>query len=196
MWQILVRQFFGRYVRSGDHVLDLGCGYGQFINKIQCAEKYAMDINPASRNALQTGIVFLQQDCSLPWQLDSNSLDLVFTSNFLEHLPTKSHVSRTVEEAHRCLRQGGRLIAMGPNIWYAKGAYWDFFDHHIALTERSVLEVLELIGFRPQEVPARFLPYTMVNARKYPVGFLSLYLKMRWLWRFLGSQFLIVAEKH
>ena len=195
VWEVIVREFFSRYVRASDSVLDLGCGYGQFINHVQCSHRYAMDLNPASKHVLQNGVVFLEQDCSMPWPLSSNSLDLVFTSNFFEHLPTKAHLAQTLEEAHRCLRPGGRLIAMGPNVRYVRGAYWDFFDHHIALTELSLVEGLELAGFRPLKVIGRFLPYTIVNAPRYLRFLLSLYLKMRWIWPLFGAQFLVIVEK-
>jgi SAM-dependent methyltransferase len=195
VWNVLVRDFFSRYIRPSDTVLDLGCGYGQFINNIECARKYAMDLNPASRQFLRDGIVFLEQDCSERWELNEGSLDLVFSSNFFEHLPNKDHLARTLREAYRCLRSGGLLIAMGPNVKYIPGAYWDFFDHNIPLTELSLQEALEVEGFRTREVVARFLPYTMVNARRYPLRLVSLYLKTRWLWRWFGAQFLVVVEK-
>ena len=53
---------------------------------------------------------------------------------------------------------------MGPNIKCVPGAYWDFFDHYVALTELSLQEALELAGFRSERIVDRFLPYTMVNA--------------------------------
>src|SRR5215510_978519 len=195
VWKVLIREFFSRYLQSSDRVLDLGCGYGQFINNIQCAHRYAMDLNPESRRALQSGITFLEQDCSTTWPLDAGSLDLVFTSNFFEHLPTKGHLTRALEEAHRCLRPGGRLIAMGPNVKHVPGRYWDFFDHHIPLTELSLQEALEVAGFRSLRVMARFLPFTMVKAPKYPPTFVSLYLKVPLLWRWFGGQFLLIVEK-
>jgi SAM-dependent methyltransferase len=195
VWGVLVREFFSHYIRASDHVLDLGCGYGQFINQIECARRYAIDLNPTSRSVLQNGIVFFEQDSSNRWPLESDSLDLVFSSNFFEHQPTKAHLTKALEEAHRCLHPGGRLIAMGPNAKYIPGAYWDFFDHHIALTELSLQEALELTGFRSLEVIGKFLPFTMVNKRKYPLQFVSLYLRMRWLWRWFGGQFLVLAEK-
>ncbi|HLK52773.1 MAG TPA: class I SAM-dependent methyltransferase [Candidatus Angelobacter sp.] len=195
IWKILVENFFARYVRPEDRVLDLGCGYGQFINQIVCSKRFAMDLNPASRSAVDANVVFLEQDCSALWPLPSSSLDVVFSSNFFEHLPTKDHLKRTLEEVHRCLRPGGLLIAMGPNAKYVPGAYWDFFDHHIALTELSMQEALEITGFQMVEVIGRFLPYTMVNAPKYPGIFLKLYLKLRFTWRWVGGQFLVVAAK-
>ena len=66
-------------------------------------------------------------------------LDLVFTSNFFEHLPDKSSLGRTLEEIFRCLKPGGRLVAMGPNIRFTGGSYWDFWDHYLPLTEASGL---------------------------------------------------------
>jgi SAM-dependent methyltransferase len=195
VWRVLVREFFSRYIQASDHVLDLGCGYGQFINQIQCSSRYAMDLNPASRRLLQSGVVFFEQDGSIRWPLDSDTLDLVFTSNFFEHLPTKMHLATTLDEVHRCLRPGGRLIALGPNAKCIPGAYWDFLDHHIPLTERSLQESLELSGFRSIEVIGRFLPYTIINTPRFPMQFVSLYLKLRWLWRWFGAQFLVIVEK-
>jgi SAM-dependent methyltransferase len=192
---VLVSEFFSRYVRASDYVLDLGCGYGQFINQIECARRYAIDLNPASRSVPQSGIEFFKQDCSNRWRLESDSLGLIFSSNFFEHLPTKAHLTKTLEEAHRCLRQGGRLIAMGPNAKHIPGAYWDFFDHHIPLTELSLRGVLEPTGFHFLEVIGKLLLFTMVYKPKYPIQLISLYRKMRWLWRWFGGQFLVIAEK-
>jgi predicted SAM-dependent methyltransferase len=74
------------------------------------------------------------------------SLDVVFTSNFLEHLPDKVHVERTLAQAWRCLKDDGFIICLGPNIKYVPGAYWDFWDHFIPLTELSLSEVLKMKG--------------------------------------------------
>jgi hypothetical protein len=46
VWSVLVDDWFGKYIRTTDAVLDLGCGYGEFINTIRCREKFAMDLNP------------------------------------------------------------------------------------------------------------------------------------------------------
>ncbi len=195
VWQTLIRSWFQRHIPAGATVLDLGCGYGQFINHVSCARKYAMDLNPASRRRLQPDVIFLEQDCSAEWQIEGNSLDVVFTSNFFEHLFTKAHLTRTVEQALRCLKKGGKIIAMGPNIKYVPGLYWDYFDHHLALTELSLRECFEICGFRTELVIDRFLPYTMVNAPQYPLFFLRAYLLMPLAWKLLGKQFVVIASK-
>ncbi|MCU7374976.1 class I SAM-dependent methyltransferase [Paucibacter sp. O1-1] len=77
-------------------------------------------------------------------QLDSDSVDVVFMSNFLEHLPNKDLVLETFRETRRILCRGGKVIVLQPNIRYLPGEYWDFFDHHTPLTERSLVEGLQL----------------------------------------------------
>ncbi len=129
------------------------------------------------------------------WPLDDDSLDVVFTSNFLEHLPSREAIIETFTEANRCLRPGGRLICLGPNIKYVGGAYWDFFDHLVPLTERSLVEATELAGLTTETVIGRFLPYTMDGKRTPPAIFIRAYLRLRPAWRILGRQFLVVARK-
>ncbi len=195
VWGVLVPEFFQRHVAGSATVLDLGCGYGEFINTIQCRRKLAMDLNPDAARFLVAGISFIQQDCSTRWPCDDHSLDLVFSSNFFEHLPGKNALKQTLEEAFRSLKPGGKLLAMGPNIRFLPGEYWDFWDHHLALSDRSLAEGLENCGFTILENHDRFLPYTMVNRREYPLFLLSLYLKLPLAWKFFGRQFLIIAAK-
>lgn len=195
VWEILVSDFFQKYFQPNDTVLDLGCGYGEFINAIHCANKYAMDLNPEAPSYLDPSVKFLEQDCSALWPLPGEALNAVITSNFFEHLASKEALGRTLDEIFRCLAPGGKLIAMGPNIKYLAGTYWDFWDHHLPLTETSLSEALTNRGFKVLECIDRFLPYTMVSKRETPALFLRVYLKLRLAWPIFGRQFLIVARK-
>jgi SAM-dependent methyltransferase len=195
VWRVLTADFFQAMILPSGAVLDLGCGYGEFINQITASTKFAMDLNPDSARMLAKGIQFLQQDCSQRWPLPDNSLDGVFTSNFFEHLPDKATLGRTLEQAHRCLKPEGRLIALGPNVKFLPGAYWDFWDHYLPLTDTSLCEGLENRGFAIERSEPKFLPYTMVKAGEYPLLFLRVYLRLPFAWRLLGKQFLVVALK-
>lgn len=195
VWKVLVGDFFQSFIPPSGTVLDLGCGFGQFINHVNARSKYGMDLNSATRQHLNETVVFLQQDCSAPWAVSDDSLDVVFTSNFFEHLPTKDALALTIDHTWRKLKPGGRLIAMGPNLKFVGGAYWDFWDHHLPLTDLSMQELLELRGFVCERVEPRFLPYTMVNAPEYPVAFLRVYLALPFAWRLLGKQFLVTAVR-
>jgi SAM-dependent methyltransferase len=195
VWQVLTRDFFTRWVAADASVLDLGCGYGEFINNIPARRKLAMDLNPDAPLRLAAGVEFLHQDCSAQWPLADNSLDVVFTSNFFEHLPDKECLNRTLRQAMRCLKPGGRLIAIGPNIKYLHGEYWDFYDHHVYLTETSLGEAMEVEGYLIDTIVPRFLPFTMVAAPEYPMFFVRAYIALPSLWWLRGKQFLVVARK-
>ena len=119
----------------------------------------------------------------------------MFTSNFFEHLPTKIALDKTLSFAAKALKPGGRIICMGPNIKYLPGLYWDFWDHHVPLTELSLQEALNLSGFKIESCVDRFLPYTMVGERRSPLWAVNLYLRLPWIWKFFGKQFLVIAQK-
>jgi SAM-dependent methyltransferase len=194
VWKVLA-PFLGQWVPSTGTVLDLGAGYCEFINNAAAGVKYAMDLNPVVHQQAASGVIVLQQDCSAPWPLSDAKLDAVFTSNFLEHLPDKAAVKAVLSQAYRCLKPGGRFIAMGPNIKYLPGVYWDFFDHYIALTDLSLSEALSTCHFEIEKRVARFLPYTMSRGPQYPMWMLRLYLATPPVWPIFGRQFLIVAKK-
>jgi len=195
VWQVLVRNFFSRWIGPNDSILDVGCGYGEFINNIKAREKFAMDLNPSAKEHLQPGIQLIEQDCSKPWPLRDGYLDVVFTSNFFEHLPTKRTLQDTLLEALRCLRPGGRLITLGPNVKHLSGSYWDFFDHHLPLTELSLAEAMIMAGFGIEESIEKFLPYSMSQGFRPPLWALRLYLQIPFAWNILGKQFLVIARK-
>jgi len=195
VWKILVKQFFSKWIRSTDHILDLGCGYGEFINHTKCEVRHAMDLNPKTRSLMDKEIIFHEQDCSKPWKIESNSLDLVFTSNFFEHLRNKESLDCTVGEIKKALKPEGRLIAMGPNISVLKGKYWDFWDHYVALSDQSLCELLQIHNFTIERSESKFLPYNMVRVKEHPLFLVSLYLKFPFLWKIFGKQFLIIAKK-
>jgi SAM-dependent methyltransferase len=195
VWQELTASFFISWVRPDATVLDLGCGYGEFINNVRAGRKLAMDLNPDAPKHLAKGVEFMEQDCSAEWPLPDQTLDVVFSSNFFEHLPDKICLKRALQQAFRCLKPGGRLIAAGPNIKYLYGAYWDFFDHHIPLSEASLAEALEIEGFAIEKIVPRFLPYTLTDAPEYPIFLLKLYLALPCMWWLKGRQFLVVAVR-
>lgn len=195
VWKVLCAEFFSRYIPAEGAVLDLGAGWGEFINNITVRERTAMDLNHETGTRLAEGIRFINQDCSQTWPLDSETLDVVFTSNFLEHLPDKMAIERALAEAYRCLKKGGKLICLGPNIKYVPGAYWDFWDHYVPLTDAAIAEVLRLKGFSIATQLDRFLPYTMSAGRKPPLLLLKLYLRLPLAWRLFGKQFLVIARK-
>lgn len=195
VWKILCNDFFSKYIPETSVLLDLGAGWGEFSRNIKAARKYAMDLNPDCGRRVSGSSTFLLQDCSTTWPLENGVLDVVFTSNFLEHLPSKDLIDRTLREAHRCLKPGGKIICLGPNVKFVPGSYWDYWDHFTPITEESMAEALSLKGFKLSNKIDRFLPYTMSGGKNPPLLAVKLYLKLPFVWPFFGKQFLVMAVK-
>jgi SAM-dependent methyltransferase len=193
LWQTLCRSFFQQYVKPSDTVVDLGAGSCEFINEIAAARKIAVDLNPETALLAKDAEVILTPSTDMAAIADG-SIDVVFTSNFFEHLRSKEDLLLTLSECRRILRPQGTLIVLMPNIRYLGGRYWDYLDHHLPLTHLSLVEALELTSFTPTRVVPRFLPYTVKDGR-LPVsaGLIQLYLRMPFAWRLLGRQMLVVA---
>ena len=140
------------------------CGYGEFINNIKAKKKYAIDLNPDARQFLDPEIEFCLAPANAISQLGNDIVDVVFTSNFLEHLKTKEECDAVLAEVLRILRPGGRFVIMGPNIRYLAAEYWDFYDHYLPLSHLSLEEGLVQAGYEVETIVPRFLPYTTRSA--------------------------------
>jgi SAM-dependent methyltransferase len=195
MWQVFVDSYFQRFIEPGDVVVDLGAGSCEFINAVQCAEKIAVDLNPdVEKFAIDAKTVVTEsRDMSA---INTASVDAVFTSNFFEHLPNKAELVATLEECHRILRPNGRIMVLMPNIRYLPGRYWDYFDHHLALTHYSLVEALRVTGFEPRLVKAKTLPYTIKHTRVPQwVWIVRVYMRLHFVWPLVGKQMFVVAER-
>lgn len=195
IWKVLCEVYFSKFVKPADVVIDVGAGYCEFINNIRCGKRIAVDLNPRVREFAVPEVEVRNESCTNLVSFADASIDVVFMSNFLEHLPSKQMVLDTLAEARRILRQSGRLIILQPNVKLIPGAYWDFFDHHTPLTENSLVEAVTMLGMRPTHVVKRFLPYTTKSLLPQSPWLVRLYLKVPLAWWFLGKQSLVVAEK-
>jgi SAM-dependent methyltransferase len=195
IWRVLCDHFFSRYVRSDDTVIDVGAGYCEFINNIRCRRRIAIDLNPDVRKFASKDVEVRNESCTNMASLPESTVDVVFMSNFLEHLPDKTTVYATLAETRRVLRPSGRLLILQPNIRFLAGEYWDFFDHHTPLTERSLCEALINLDMKPEVVIPRFLPYTTKSRLPKAPFLVRLYLLMPFVWPIVGKQAFVVAQK-
>jgi SAM-dependent methyltransferase len=145
--------------RRGDRVLDLGCGAGRFVAALRDAgiDAVGVELAEAALSRARTNVPgadlrLVEPDGSLP--LDHGSVDLVWCSEVLEHVPDTAHL---LLEVRRVLRAGGRLLVTVPYHGRVKNvliallrfdAHFDPLGQHVRFyTAGSLRTALERSGF-------------------------------------------------
>ena len=194
VWREIVR-FLQRYVDSGAPLLDIACDRGHFVRWVTAGERWATDIRDM-RDALPPDIRFVQSSgLELGTILPAGHFGTIFMSNYLEHLDSSDAVIDQMRVAATLLRPGGRVIVLQPNIRLVGSRYWDFIDHRVALTERSLLEAAELAGLGTVDLITRFLPYSTKGRLPTAPALVRGYLGFRPAWSLLGKQTLYVGSR-
>lgn len=194
MYKILCENFFQKYIPEGSSVLEIGAGHCEFINAIRAKNKIALDVNQDVRLHSNDDIRVIIGKSTHMESIEDESIDRVFANNFFEHL-TKPDIIRTLHEVHRVLKPGGELLVLQPNIRYCASDYWMFFDHITPLDDRSMGEALEITGFLIKECIPRFLPYTTKSRLPKSLTGLKVYIRLPVIWKLIGKQAFIRAEK-
>lgn len=193
VWREITR-YLQRFVPERARVLDIACDRGYFVRHVRAGERWASDVRDV-RCYLPQDVHFVRASgLDLDRNLDPGSFDVVFMSNYLEHLLTRAEVVRQLEVAALLLRPAGRVIVLQPNVRHVGGAYWDFIDHHVGLTERSLGEAAEIAGFRAETVISRFLPYSTLGKLPQWTFLVRAYLRFPAAWLIFGKQTLYVGR--
>jgi SAM-dependent methyltransferase len=193
-WREIVR-YLARWIPEDAIVLDLGCDRGHFIRNVRARERWGTDMRDVSVH-LGPDVRFVRADgLRLREALPAEHFDVVFASNYLEHLSGPDAVVEQLRVARDLLRPGGALIVLQPNVSLLGGAYWDFIDHRVALNDHSLVEAAELAGFETRRVIRRFLPYTTKGALPQHPLLVRAYLALPPAWLVLGKQTLYVGRR-
>jgi SAM-dependent methyltransferase len=194
VWNELV-QYLSRWIRADRPVLDVACDAGYFIRHVDAAERWATDLRDVGPR-LPAEVRFCQADgLHLLDVLPADYFGTIFMSNYLEHLPDSPSVIQQLQVVAKLLEPGGRVVVLQPNVRFVGGSYWDFIDHRVPLTERSLVEAGELAGLRTVHLVPRFLPYTTKGRLPQDPRLVRAYLRFPPAWRLLGKQTLYVAER-
>lgn len=196
IWKILCNRYFQKFIDSkNDTVLDIAAGYGEFLNNIQAKRKIAVDLNDDIKKYVAKDVEVIISDCKKIDNLQENSVDKIFISNFLEHLNNTDEVLIVLRECHRILKIGGKIMILQPNIYYVKEKYWFFIDHKTPLTHESLAEALEISGFKISLLKKKFLPYSTKSNIPQNDIFIKIYLALPILQYFFGKQTFVVGVK-
>lgn len=194
IWQVLCEEWFQRYIPADSTVLEIAVGQCEFINTIKAGRKIAVDLNEDAREWADPDVELHITSSTDLEPVTRAEADIVFLSNFLEHL-THDDIWATLAECHRVLRPGGRLLILGPNIRYCLRDFWMFCDHKTPIDDRALTEMLTVSGFEIEEVYPRFLPYTTKSQLPSSPWLVRAYLKFPLIWRVLGGQAFVIARR-
>jgi len=195
LWGVLIRGFFQKLIPVSSVLLDFGCGRGEFIGQINAKQKIGLDRENLLLDRYAEKIEFFAVQNSTWNFLENDSIDVIFASNVFEYFESKHELDKVLIEMQRVLRSNGILIILTPNIRLEPRRYWDYYDHHIALSDRSIAEALIKANFRVERTITRFLPWSSESKLPYGSALLWVYLRIPILWRIMGKQSLIVGAK-
>src|ERR1700681_4235723 len=80
LWRVLCRQHFSRRIAATDCVLELGAGYGHFINQVDAKRKIAVDAWDGFTGYLRPGVEGRVGDVTDLSFILSSSVNFAFAS--------------------------------------------------------------------------------------------------------------------
>lgn len=194
VWREIVA-YLSRWIDPSEAVLDIACDRGYFIRWVHARERWASDVRDM-RESLPADVRFVHSSgLELESDVGSQRFGTIFMSNYLEHLFSRDVVVEQLRVAARLLVPGGHVIVLQPNIRLVGQRYWDFIDHHVALTDRSLVEAADLAGLRTTQVFPRFLPYSTKGRLPSTPLLVRAYLHFPPAWLLLGRQTLYVGTR-
>jgi len=194
IWREIVG-YLSRWIDPDEAVLDIACDRGYFLRWVRVSERWASDVRDV-RSSLPPDVHFVHAPgLELEAAVGAQRFGTIFMSNYLEHLFSRDTVVEQLRVAARLLLPGGHLIVLQPNIRLVGHQYWDFIDHHVALTDRSLVEAADLAGLRTVKVIPRFLPYSTKGRLPSNPSLVRAYLRLPLAWRLIGKQTLYVGTR-
>jgi hypothetical protein len=192
LWQTLVANVFQKQIPPDAVVLELGAGYGDFINSVQARRRIAVDCWDGMTAHLEPGVEGLVTSVTQLDAVADNSVDYVFSSNCFEHILQKELVECLAQL--RCkMKPGARLTIVQPNFKYCAREYFDDYTHVSIYTDKGLCDLLAANGFKIVRCVPRFMPFSIKGSLPVHPWLIRLYLTSPF--KPLAKQMLISATR-
>lgn len=192
LWRTLHRCYFSRLISTENCVLELGAGYGFFINGVNARRRFAVDSWPGFMEHLHPDVEGHVGDVTDLAFLPPSSVNFVFASNLFEHV-TQDQFASVLSQLQRGMTSDGTLNILQPNYYYCYREYFDDYTHRTVYTHTSLTDFLEAHGFEVIECHPRFLPLTIKGGLPVSPALIRLYLSSPW--KPLGKQMFLRARR-
>lgn len=191
VWQALWRYYFSRLIGPDDCVLDLGCGYGDFINSVSARRRLALDVWSGMPGHVASGVeAHVGPLTDLGW-IEDGTVDFVLASNVFEHV-SQADFGACLRQLETKLTAKGTLAILQPNYRYAYREYFDDFTHVSVYSHVSLADFLTANGWRVTRTAPRFLPLTVKSRLPVSPGLIGAYLRSPF--KPMGKQMLVLAQ--
>ena len=191
VWKALWRYYFSKIVPADGCVLDLGCGYGEFINNVDARRRIGLDLWDGISRHLEPGVEAIVSSVTDLDQVDDGSVDFAFASNLFEHV-TQADFAAVLKALRGKLAPGGTLNILQPNYRYAYREYFDDYTHVTVYSHVSLADFLTANDYEVIEVRQRFLPLTVKSKMPVWPPLIGLYLHSPF--KPLGKQMFVRAR--
>ena len=162
----------------GKHLLDVGCGTGEFLDRAQQHKYIVQGIEPSSAAKQQatSNYGLAVNDESFLSSLTSASFDFITMWHVLEHV---YHLNDRLRELKRLLKDDGHLLIAVPNLksYDAKKykEHWAAYDvprHLYHFSEKDIKAITTKHGLEVKEtLPMKFDSfYVSTLSEKYRIG--------------------------
>jgi ubiquinone/menaquinone biosynthesis C-methylase UbiE len=191
LWQTLVACVFQKQIPPDSVVLELGAGYGDFINAVKARRRLAVDMWPGMLQHLDAGVEgIVTRITQLEGVADDGSVDYVFSSNCFEHV-SQPELVECLAQLRRKMKPGAMLTIVQPNFKYCAREYFDDYTHVSIYTDKGLADLLAANGFRIARCVPRFMPFSIKG--QLPVHPLLIRLYLMSPFKPLAKQMLISA---
>jgi SAM-dependent methyltransferase len=160
VWQALWKFYFSRLVPVDGCVLDLGCGYGNFINNVVAKRRIAIDCWPEFPRYINPGVETIVGSVTDLSAVPDGVVDFGFASNVFEHM-SQADFGKVLADLRKKLSTRGTLTIMQPNYRYAHREYFDDYTHIAVYSHVSIADFLTANGYETFAVVPRFMPLSV-----------------------------------
>ena len=159
VWGEIVR-YIHKDCGTVDSLLELGAGYCDFVNQYPARNRYCVEQNILMKKFATRGVSFhCVNGVQLPG-FGTDSMDLIFASNFLEHLKESEH-QLLMPRISEVLRKEGCLVLLQPNYRLCKKHYFDDETHQTIFSDKNITTFMNSYGFKIKKLIPGLLPFSM-----------------------------------
>lgn len=159
VWSELVR-YVKKDLDEVEVIVELGTGYCDFINQFHAKRKIGYEVNFEMAKFADPDVELHIEDAMNVGKLGNQTADVVFASNFLEHLD-ETELDLLLPNIYRVLKCEGRLVLIQPNYRLCKDRYFDDPTHKTVFTDESIVLLLKRFSFRIKKIHSGLLPLTV-----------------------------------